>query len=160
AIGLAAIILALLVHRIFFRLLRRVASSSESATDDLLVAKLSRPTRYALIALALILAAREVPALDHVWQKVAGFVMPALVGWMALAIMQALVGAMELQADITQHDNLRARRKRTRLAIFSRIASFVIVFVTIGLMLLSIPGVRDIGVTLMASAGLAGLAVG
>lgn len=160
AIGLAAILLALVVHRVFFRLLRRVASSSESATDDLLVAQLSRPTRYALIALALILAAREVPALDHVWQKVAGFVMPALVGWMALAIMQALVGAMELQADITQHDNLRARRKRTRLAIFSRIASFVIVFVTVGLMLLSIPGVRDIGVTLMASAGLAGLAVG
>jgi small-conductance mechanosensitive channel len=159
-IGLAAIALALIVHRIFFRLLKRVASSSESATDDLLVAKLGRPTRYALVALALILAAREAPALDHIWQKVAGFVMPALVGWMALAIMQALVGAMELHADISQHDNLRARRKRTRLAIFSRMASFLIVFVTVGLMLLSIPGVRDIGVTLMASAGLAGLAVG
>lgn len=160
AIGLAAIAIALLVHRIFFRVLRRVASASESATDDLLVSKLGRPTRYALIALALILAAREAPALDHIWQKVAGFVMPALVGWMALAVMQALVGAMEIHTDITRHDNLRARRKRTRLAIFSRIASFVIIFITVGLMLLSIPGVRDIGVTLMASAGLAGLAVG
>jgi small-conductance mechanosensitive channel len=44
--------------------------------------------------------------------------------------------------------------------IFSRMATFVIIFVTIGLMLLSVPGVRDIGVTLMASAGLAALAVG
>ena len=67
---------------------------------------------------------------------------------------------MELRADIDVDDNLQARRRRTRLAIFSRIGTFVIVFVTIGLMLLSIPGVRDIGVTLMASAGLAALAVG
>ncbi|HBM71323.1 MAG TPA: hypothetical protein DD436_01555, partial [Erythrobacter sp.] len=42
----------------------------------------------------------------------------------------------------------------------SRIATFIIIFVTVGLVLLSIPGVRDIGVTLVASAGLAGLAVG
>ena len=46
------------------------------------------------------------------------------------------------------------------MAIFSRIGTFSIIFVTVGLMLLSIPGVRDIGVTLMASAGLAALAIG
>jgi small-conductance mechanosensitive channel len=57
-------------------------------------------------------------------------------------------------------DNRNARRRRTRLAIFSRIGTFVIVFLTVALMLFSIPGVREIGVTLMASAGLAALAVG
>jgi len=159
-VGTIAVVLALLVHRIFFRLLRRIALASESATDDLLAKKLARPTRYALVTLALVLAAREIPALDQTWQKIAGFVMPALIGWIAIAVLHALVSAMEVHADITGPDNLNARRRRTRLAILSRIASFVIVFVTVGLMLLSIPGVRDIGVTLMASAGLAGLAVG
>ena len=43
---------------------------------------------------------------------------------------------------------------------FNRIATFLVIFVTVGVMLLSIPGVRDIGMTLVASAGLAGLAVG
>ena len=37
---------------------------------------------------------------------------------------------------------------------------FVVGFLTICLMLLSIPSVRSVGVTLMASAGLIGLAVG
>jgi small-conductance mechanosensitive channel len=41
-----------------------------------------------------------------------------------------------------------------------RIGSFFIVFITICLMLLSVPGIRTIGVTLMASAGIAGLVVG
>nr|HAD15333.1 hypothetical protein [Erythrobacter sp.] len=53
-----------------------------------------------------------------------------------------------------------ARRRRTKLAMFNRIATFLVIFVTVGVMLLSIPGVRDIGMTLVASAGLAGLAVG
>src|SRR5690606_16814543 len=132
----------------------------DSASDDILIARLLRPTRYALVALALVMAAREIPALDEVWRKVAGYVMPALIGWIALAVMNALFDVIALRADITVADNRHARRKRTRLAIFSRIGSFIIVFITVGLMLLSIPGVRDIGVTLVASAGLAGLAVG
>ncbi|OCC24467.1 hypothetical protein MB02_06700 [Croceicoccus estronivorus] len=155
-----AILAALVLHRIVFRILRRIAKASDNAADDIVTARLARPTRYALVALAIVLAARETPALEHVWQRVAGFIMPALVGWIALAILHALVKTVELHNDISVPDNRNARRRRTRLAILSRIASFVIIFVTVGLMLLSIPGVRDIGVTLVASAGLAGLAVG
>ena len=154
------VVLGLIAHRILFRILRKVARASDSEADDVIVATLTRPTRYAFVALGIVLAAREVTLLQDVWQPVAGFVMPALIGWIALSIMRASVKAMELHADIGVADNFEARRRRTRLAIFSRIGTFVIIFVTVGLMLLSIPGVRDIGVTLMASAGLAALAVG
>lgn len=162
ALGTTAlgVLAALLVHRIVFTILARISRGSESRSDVIVADHLKRPARWALVALGIVLAARETPLLDDIWQKVAGFVMPALIGWMALAIMRALVEAAVVKADISVSDNLQARRKRTRLAIFSRIAAFLIIFVTIGLMLLSIPGVRDIGVTLMASAGLAGLAVG
>jgi len=155
-----AIIVALLAHHLLFRALRRLAGASESEADNILVGRLARPTRYSLIALALVLAAREIPALEGVWEKIAGFVMPALVGWVGLAILRALVDAMVLRNDISAPDNRDARRKRTRLLIFSRIASFIVIFVTIGLMLLSIPAVRNVGVALVASAGLGALAVG
>ena len=154
------VLLALVVHYVIFRVLRKIASSSDSTADNIVVRHLARPSKWAMVALGIVLAAREVPALEAGWEKIAGFVMPALIGWIALAIMRALVAAMELRADIDVEDNLQARRRRTRLAIFSRIGTFLIIFITVGLMLLSIPGVRDIGVTLMASAGLAALAVG
>jgi small-conductance mechanosensitive channel len=158
AIGVA---LALVLHYLIYRVLRRIASASESKTDDLLVERLGRPTRYAMVALGLALSARYNAIVAQIWDRLSGFVVPALVGWIAIALLQALVAAMELRNDIlvADPDNLNARRRRTRLAIFSRIASFLIVFVTVAMMLLSVPGVRDIGVTLMASAGLAGLAV-
>jgi len=157
AIGIG---LAVLAHALAFRLMRRVTVASESEVDDMVVARLARPSRYAMIALGLVLGARETPLLADVWEKVAGLVMPALVGWIALTMLRAFIDATILRTDITAADNRNARRKRTRLTIFSRIGTFVIMFVTIGMMLLSIPGIRQVGVTLMASAGIAALAVG
>ena len=150
----------LLVHRVAFAVMTRLSAGTESRADDIVVAHLKRPARFALVALGVVLAARETVLLAGIWQKAAGFVMPALVGWIALAIVKGYFEAGCLPTDGAEPDDLPLRRKRTRLTIFSRIATFFIVFITIGLMLLSIPGVREIGVTLMASAGLATLAVG
>jgi small-conductance mechanosensitive channel len=157
AIGIAA---ALLVHTLFYRVLTRIAERSHSGTDNIVLDHLRAPTRWSMAALGLVLAARETPVLAGIWQKVAGFVMPALIGWIVLAAFRAFVEASCVGSDGLPLDDIDSRRRRTRLAIFSRIATFVIVFVTVGLMLFSIPGVRQIGLTLMASAGIAGLAVG
>jgi small-conductance mechanosensitive channel len=155
-----AVLAALLVHWLLFATLRRFARASDGESDNIVVRGLVRPTRWALIVLALIVAADSVPFLDAVWERIAGLVMPLLIGWIALALLHALVEAMMLRNDISAADNRAARRRRTRLSIFGRIATFVIIFITVGLMMLAIPGVREIGVTLVASAGLAGLAVG
>ncbi|MGB3807987.1 MAG: mechanosensitive ion channel family protein [Erythrobacter sp.] len=159
-VAVLAVLIALAIHAIAFRLLFKVVKASRSEADNIVLRRLARPTRYALVALALVLVGREIPALATVWERIAGFVMPALIGWIALTLVHALVKTLKLRNDIEMEDNLRARSAQTRLTIFNRLATFLIVFVTVGLMLLSVPGVRDIGVTLMASAGLAALAVG
>lgn len=156
-IGLA---LAFIVHALLFRILHRIAHRSASEADDIVVNRLNRPTRWAFLAMGVVLAARETPALEAVWERFAPFVMPLLTGWVAVAILRAFVEAMIMRADISVENNRNARRRRTRLSIFSRIGTFLIVFLTVSGMLASIPGVREIGVTLMASAGLAALAVG
>ncbi|GLK44167.1 MULTISPECIES: mechanosensitive ion channel family protein [Novosphingobium] len=158
--GLIGVVLALVIHAVLFRVLVRVARGSTSDADGLVVNRLERPTRWAFVSIGVVFAAREAPALDAVWERFAPFVMPLLTGWVAIAIFRAFIEAMILRADITVENNRNARRRRTRLGIMSRLGTFLIVFLTISGMLASIPGVKEIGVTLMASAGLAALAVG
>jgi small-conductance mechanosensitive channel len=158
--GLIGALIALAAHHILFRVLVRITRASSSKSDDILVAELARPTRFAFIAIGIVLAARRTPELADFWDAVSGFAMPLLAGWIALAILKAFVEAMVLRNDITVEDNRAARHRRTRLSIFSRILSSGIVFLTIALMLFSIPGVMKVGATLIASAGLAALAVG
>ncbi len=64
------------------------------------------------------------------------------------------------QFDIEQRDNLRARRAYTQVRVIERIAVFAIVVIAIASMLMTFDKVRQIGVSLLASAGIAGIVLG
>ena len=58
-----AVLVALVVHRVVFHVLLRFANASDLEADNIVLRRIARPTRYALVALALVLVARELPAL-------------------------------------------------------------------------------------------------
>jgi len=158
-----SVLVALAVHTLVVGLAGRFAKRSASSTDDVLVLRMKGPLRWLLIVLAL---GAVQPALDlsqyglQLWSRISGLVVPGLIGWMALAGLTILVDIIKMRSDISAADNLRARRRRTRADILYRVGMFVILVATFCMMLMSIPSIRNIGVTLIASAGLAALAVG
>lgn len=160
AIGVAV---ALAVHFLIFHLIRRLSGRTKTSGDDLLLQAVYQPSRW-LLALLVLMAGMEGvllgPQVARWWAIGSAMVLAALAGWLALRIAAAVRRVIELHSDITVEDNLAARRRTTRVRILHRIAQVGILFLTIAFMLLAIPGVRAIGVTLVASAGLAALAVG
>jgi len=151
---------ALLAHRIIIGVLRRATAHRDQAV---LLEHAERPAKWILLAVAVGVAERAAPLspwLLAVWRQALGLAMPALIGWLAFEMVRATEVLIQSRADIQVQDNLAARRRRTRVGILSRVVGVLILFLTLCMMLLSIPGVRNVGVTLMASAGLAGLAVG
>lgn len=154
-----AVGIALLVHMVLFRILLRLARLSHMENDEVVIERLRAPLRWSLIAVAIELAGESSALLARAWGAVDRFVVPALLGWVALRIVKSYALAADSRARLDNND-LANRSRRTRIAILSRSLGFVIVFVTVALMLLSIPGVRNVGVTLITSAGLAALAVG
>ncbi|MGN6376297.1 MAG: mechanosensitive ion channel family protein [Sphingomonas sp.] len=159
-IALAA---ALLVHFVAIAILRRLAKRSPIQSDDILLDYACRPLKWILITLSLAAVRPHLhldAAANGAWSQAAGLIVPAAIGWLAVAVIRAMQRIVEVKTDISVANNLAARRRRTRSAILGRIALFVTVFITACLMLFSIPTVRSVGVTLMASAGLAALAVG
>jgi small-conductance mechanosensitive channel len=158
-----AVAIAVMAHRAIFFIAKRAASRTATTTDDILVARLRRPARWLLLGFALSAVLPGLPLSDEmraILRQISGLAVPALMGWLVISILSALVDIVNAQADISAADNLTARRRRTRAAILHRVAMFLVLLVTFCMMLISIPAVRSIGVTLIASAGLAGLAVG
>lgn len=155
---LIAISLAYLAYLVVFAVIGRITHLSEIAVDDLLVKRIRRPIKWSFLAIGVTLAAQTDPALREVWEPLARFLRPALLGWIAYNIVRGLTAAMELR--MAEADPVASRSRRTRIAVLSRIATFAIVLISIGLMLFAIPSVRTIGTTLLASAGLAALAIG
>ncbi len=153
------IIAALLLHRILFSALARIAEMSATPVDGMVFGRLRRPARGAFVAIAVSVLASRDPDIGPAWDIVSSFVVPAILGWVTLSFVRAFAEALEYRTEITS-DPVDARSRKTRITILARTANFTIILITVGLMLSSIPAVRQVGVTLMASAGLAALAVG
>lgn len=159
-IGLGvSILIALALHWVIFAALRRIARLSSNPLDDVVVAKIRKPLRWVMIGFAISAAADANALVGRGWVVATDYITPALVGWLAYAVVQGFSAGMAAEAERSE-DPVSQRARITRIAILGRTLTVGIVIITIALILFNIPGVRDIGVTMMASAGLAALAVG
>ncbi len=154
-----AVVVAYLIYRAAFHLVSRVTRVSETNVDDEIVGRIRAPIKWSFIAIAVTLAAQYDASLRLLWEPLAQFLRPALLGWIAYNAVKGFTAAIEARIEISD-DPVAMRSRRTRLAVLSRVLTFGIIVITVGLMLFTIPSVRTIGTTMLASAGLAALAIG
>jgi small-conductance mechanosensitive channel len=114
-----------------------------------------------LLALVLAMPLAPLPAdLKSMLQHALGLGVIASIGW-AIVILTELAGNIIFaRYSLDAPDNLTARRIRTQTQVLQRIAALTVSIVTASVMLMTFPAVRHLGVSLLASAGLAGLIVG
>jgi small-conductance mechanosensitive channel len=158
---LSSVAVAFLVHWALYWIALRIVRRSR--IEPTLLPAIFQPTRWLVVLLALSAGVKSIalgPKVADIWAIGSRMLFALLVGWLILRGMRAVKAMFERNADISVEDNLKARRQRTKFGILYRIAQCVVGFLVIAMMLIAIPGVRTIGVSLMASAGLAALAVG
>ncbi len=62
--------------------------------------------------------------------------------------------------DITKANNLESRKLHTQINLLEKVVVFVISFISVGLILMTIDSIREIGIGIFASAGVAGIIIG
>jgi small-conductance mechanosensitive channel len=160
---LGAIIVAVITHALLFKLLRRLASRSGKEQWRHLVEKIRPVVRIGLIivAIELTLPVVDMPErLERVISQITSLCIIGVVGWVAFTVVSVLTEFSISHYRVDVEDNLAARKMRTRLRVLRQAMSMIIFLVTIAAMLMIFPGARSIGVSLFASAGVAGIVVG
>ncbi|NMO16141.1 mechanosensitive ion channel [Pyxidicoccus fallax] len=147
------------------RIAVRASGLTRSGWDDQLVASGLGPLRYLLFAVTVALgslALRLPPEARHVVDVGARSVVIATVAWFLLRFVKLASRFVEqtVAKEASGADVARARGLRTQLAVLRRVAEVVVVLVSASLVLLQFEAVRNVGVSLLASAGLAGLVIG
>ncbi len=82
------------------------------------------------------------------------------VTFLIIGLIQGTDDILLARYRIDVRDNLKARRMHTQVRVLSRAIQVVAVIVGLALALMSFDGVRQLGTSLLASAGIAGLAIG
>ena len=100
------------------------------------------------------------PRLDIDWSHVIAVAVLLALTWLAIAGVGAVQRRVLRRHPVDVEDNLAARRVQTQARVLGRLARFTIGLVGISLALMTFPAVRQLGTTLLASAGIIGLVAG
>lgn len=153
----------LVVHALLFAVLRRLAAKPGRVIEASLVRHASSPSRWILPLVALLAVLPLVPLLPVLrgaLQHLTGLGVIAAVAWGIILLADVLADVIAVRHRIDVSDNLEARRIQTQVQVMRRVLTVTIVILALGVMLMTFPGVRAIGTSLLASAGLAGLVIG
>lgn len=159
----AAILAALIGHFIIFRLLQRHTRRKGAVLGQSLVKYGRGPTRwiFPLLTVLSVLPSLSLPpfamgALEHI----TGLGLIAATAWLVILFIDVTSDILAERYRIDVADNLVARRIQTQFQMLRRIGVVLVVIVTLSVMLMTFPAIKHIGVSLLASAGLATLVVG
>ncbi|WP_176618967.1 mechanosensitive ion channel family protein [Flagellimonas chongwuensis] len=80
--------------------------------------------------------------------------------WVMIAILKIAKKIVIKNYDMGVADNLKARKVYTQFTILERIFIFIIILLGIGFILMSFEEIREVGISIFASAGVAGIIIG
>jgi small-conductance mechanosensitive channel len=158
-LGLAAVV-ALALHNWWTQLARRLLAHRYPNTFSIF-SQTRGPTRLALLTLAMIIVIPVAPLQPDTASVLARLLTMAvigMIGWTIIVIMHIAAELYLRRFRLDVDDNFLARKHNTQIRV--RTADVIMILVTVGAALMTVQSVRQYGISLFASAGVAGIIAG
>ncbi|WP_163711818.1 mechanosensitive ion channel family protein [Mangrovibacterium lignilyticum] len=162
-IGLVSILIGLILASLVIRLLRRLAKNDDHEHIWKKVLKrLSLPLSILIMfSMAAIFIPGDIfenwPIDMHIIQSI---IFNILICWLLIIAIKSLRLVVLAKYDINSENNLKARKIQTQMVVIERILIVLVILFVFAVSLLSFPKIRQVGMSLLASAGIAGIIIG
>ncbi len=157
----AAFACGFVLHRILFGILGRIAQKTSWGEKTLTYTR--KPSRILfplliinLVAPVLDLPERPLSFLNHILT----ILFIGSLAYLFVSMIHLLRDFLLSRHDIQAADNLRARKIYTQVHVLEKVLLTIVVVVSISFILMTFDSIRQIGVSLLASAGIAGIIIG
>ncbi len=158
-----AVIAAWLLERLLLAIIARVARMTRVTWDDQLVHAARGPVRLPIWAFVLSVTTPPL-LLSPVWAHGISVLNRSLLviaaAWFALRFLDLASGVVESRVAKAHENVANARAVRTQLAVLRRVLVIVVWILAAAALLMQFTVVRTVGVSLLASAGVAGVVLG
>lgn len=159
----APLLLGLIGHFCIFNILQKLTQHTKIAVDNLLVKHCYRPLQWTIIVFAVRLAlGAAMPEKEQraTLDQILSLLLIGLVSWLLIKTVYILEDYVVRSFEVDVEDNLRARKIHTQLRVLKRIVIILVGVIALATMLMTFPRVRQLGTTILASAGIIGIVVG
>lgn len=160
----AALLAFLVLYLLVAAVVRRYGKNPDYLLPRGTVRKIAIPLFFLVISLVIRMPVlRELLGMeDLVWyfRKASTLLFIFSFTWLIIRALRVVKRLIIAKYDIGESDNLKARKVYTQFTILERIIIFILVVLALGLALMSFENIREIGVSVFASAGVAGIIIG
>ena len=157
-----AVLFALALHRWARKLFRRAIAGRYPFVFSVFT-QTRGLTKAALLILAMMLAVPVAPLPPETAALLARMMAVAvigLIGWAAIVALHIAADLYLRRFRLDIDDNLLARKHNTQVRVLARTVDVLLIMLTLSAALMTFPAVRQYGVSLFASAGVAGIVAG
>jgi small-conductance mechanosensitive channel len=155
--------LALVGHALLFFLARRMTKRISPALDDTMVTHVRRPTRVVFVCMVVLITLPTLPLSAHALaflRHLGALAFIAATAWTIVALINVVNDLALTKYRLDVSDNLLARQFHTRFRLLRRVVFIILGILAGSSALMTFQSVRQLGVSLLASAGLTGLVIG
>jgi small-conductance mechanosensitive channel len=157
------VILSLTAHYLFFKVAERLAKRSKRTLDDTLVKRCRAPARIIVPVMAVyfVLPLMKLsPAILVFLKQSLALLLIASVAWLIIGVTYVIEDLVLSQFRIDVRDNLRARRIHTQIQILKKVVIIIVGVIALATVLMTFEKVRQLGTSILASAGILGIIIG
>jgi len=160
---LGILIGSFILHRVSFALMSRLAAQTHGVADKSFLVHARKPTELILPVMGFLFLHPQLPLtvnLNDMLSQMGGIVLIGSISWLLVSCTNIVEDVISAKYSLETVDTWQARQVKTQVKMLRRIAVAVIWFVTFAMMLMTFPGIRQLGTTLFASASIAGVVIG
>jgi len=157
-----AVMIAVALHRLVRKLVRRLLADRSPFLFSIFT-QMRGVTLMALLILVMFIAIPVAPIGTDTAALAAQVMLVAvivLIGWAAMTALRIAADLYLRRFRLDVEDNLLARKHVTQVRVLLRTADILVLVITLGAALMTFEPVRQYGVSLFASAGVAGIVAG
>lgn len=161
--GGVILLLAVVLHYAVFRLIRRYVTKTYPGMEKSKYRAFRSPSIILLLALSLsLILATLIPGeIDtEVVRHILKILILFSITWLLISLMSLGRAVILRGYDLGKKDNLKARKVYTQLRLIERILRFLLIVLAIAIGLMTFEQIRNVGVGLFASAGVAAIILG
>ena len=157
-IALVAVVAAMIARRVLRATVHRIARGNVLITNVLQATERAGAAAYPLLALLIVWqdAPAELPYLATL-RHVPVLVLIGSITWFIVAVISGFAKGVLERHPVTAEDNLQARRIQTQTDVLSRSAQVIVIIAGGAMALMTFPAARQVGASLLASAGVLGI---
>jgi len=162
-VALSVVAGSLVLYFILSRIILRIARKSPTSTLGRAWQKFKSPVLVVVLLFDFILLKELFDLGEPASASIKQFITVAIIFCVTWLLIKAINLTRELilrQYDMDEKDNLKARKVYTQFRVLERIVIFTVILIATAIALMTFDGIKRIGISLFASAGVAGIIIG